>query len=427
MKIAIIGSPVSVDKVYDCLSVEYSQIEFIKCSRVMVADLLEITQNIEKEVDGIHLTGVGVYSFLEKHIQLKTPTVYTARGQLGIIKALWQLQKDGNSIEEMKIGLDVMEERDIMEVIDEFSINIQNFYFQKYDPELSEEHFLRNYLDKYKSGTINCVVTGFGRIYNYFKEKGFPAYLIQPTNFEIREEFEKLLHLIQMEKIKSSLLCVQIIKPVPLAINLSKKNSLTYEKKFKSDITEYAKEMNSALEITPKNEYLIITNRRAALNSENLNTINHILNDKYQGMLSIGMGVGEGPTLRQSEKNARKSLKTSLKEGKNNIYFYDGVDVKGPLFSPKEISYKGSVGPTTVMLSKKTGISSFYIEKIKAISKKIEKNSFTSVELAHFLNVSERSANRILRKLIDNGYALDKNFEISEGAGRPRRIIEIKF
>lgn len=427
MKIAIVGSPDSVNKVYDCLSTEYKDTEFIKCSRVKIKDLLEITQNIQGEVDGIYLTGIAVYSFLNKNLKFQKPLVYTDRGQMGLVKALWQMQSNGYPIEKMQIGLDVVKERDIMEVIDEFNINIQNFYFQKYDSELTEEHFLKNYLDKYKKNKINCVLTAFGQIYYYFKEKKFPVYQIQATNFEIREEFKKLLHLLQLNKVENNLLCLQLIKIKPLPVTLPKKNTLNPIKEFKEDIRQYAREMESTLEFTPKNEYLIISNRKVALNHENLNIINKILNEKYKDTLQIGIGIGEGPTLKQSEKNARIGLKKSLREGKNNIYFFDGIDMKGPLFSPKEISYKAAVGPTTVLLSKKTGISSSYIEKIRGISKKLEKNNFTSLEIAHFLDISERSANRILRKLIDNGYGFEKNFEFSEGAGRPRRIIEIKF
>lgn len=64
----------------------------------------------------------------------------------------------------------------------------------------------------------------------------------------------------------------------------------------------------------------------------------------------------------------------------------------------KEINYVNSIDKNIADLSKKIGISSSYIEKIKSIMKKLEKDSFTSEDLADFLNITERSVNRILKK-----------------------------
>lgn len=92
----------------------------------------------------------------------------------------------------------------------------------------------------------------------------------------------------------------------------------------------------------------------------------------------------------------------------------------------KEIDYKNISDEKTDEISKVTGVSTAYINKIKSIIKKKEKNSFTSTELAEFLNISERSTNRIIKKIIENGYA-SVEFENSPGAGRPRRKTQFNF
>ena len=72
-------------------------------------------------------------------------------------------------------------------------------------------------------------------------------------------------------------------------------------------------------------------------------------------------------------------------------------------------------------------MSALYLEKIKSVIKRQEKNSFTSSELAEFLNISERSTNRIIKKIIETGYASAIKYENSSGAGRPRRKTEFHF
>ncbi|MEQ3306729.1 hypothetical protein AAA294_04475 [Fusobacterium varium] len=428
MKIAIIGAPDSVEKIYGILSSEYTSIKFIKYPKIKVKELLEITQNIENEVDGIYLTGIAVYSFLSKNLELTKPIVFTKRGQIGMLKSFWQLKNDNIKLENLKIGIDVVEEKDILEVLEEFEINIKNFYLQKYDFSIPEEEYLQNFLTKFKNKEINCIFTSFGHIYYYLKEKNIPVYRIQATKFEIKEEFKNLLNTIKYKKIEKSLVCVQIIKLAEYSKqNRVQGNLLQNKIEFEKDLLDYSKEMEGNIQITSDNEYLILSNKGLVYNNENLKTINHIVSKKYKKTFLIGIGIGEGDTIHQSEKNARNALKLSISEGKNNIFFYDGFEIKGPLMNEKEINYINSVDKNIVNLSKKIGISSLYIEKIRSIMKKLEKDTFTSEDLANFLNITERSVNRILKKIIENGYAEEIKFENSTGAGRPRRIIKINF
>ena len=43
-----------------------------------------------------------------------------------------------SKLENLKIGIDVVEEKDILEFFEEFEISIKDFYLQKYDFSLSE-------------------------------------------------------------------------------------------------------------------------------------------------------------------------------------------------------------------------------------------------------------------------------------------------
>lgn len=52
---------------------------------------------------------------------------------------------------------------------------------------------------------------------------------------------------------------------------------------------------------------------------------------------------------------------------------------------------------------------------------------FTSYELAKYLNITERSINRILKILIENNYVEEKKDTSKIGAGRPRRIFKFNF
>ena len=114
MKIAIIGAPDSVKKVYSILSSAYSEINFVTRSTEKIDDMINFIQDIEENVDGFYLTGIGIYSASNEKTNIKKPVVYTKRGITGIVKSFWDFQKDncGTSIlKNMKIGIDVVDEK----------------------------------------------------------------------------------------------------------------------------------------------------------------------------------------------------------------------------------------------------------------------------------------------------------------------------
>ena len=58
---------------------------------------------------------------------------------------------------------------------------------------------------------------------------------------------------------------------------------------------------------------------------------------------------------------------------------------------------------------------------------KKKKDEFTSSEIAEILNITQRSTNRILKKIIEKDYAESVQVENSVGVGRPKRIIKFKI
>lgn len=427
MKIAIIGAPDSVKKVYSILSSAYSEINFVTRSTEKIDDMINFIQDIEENVDGFYLTGIGIYSASNEKTNIKKPVVYTKRGITGIVKSFWDFQKDncGTSIlKNMKIGIDVVDEKDFLETLEEFNIKIKSYYLQKYDYQKTEAEYLEEYLKKIKSGEINCVFTAFGYIYSALKEKNIPVYRVQATNSEIKKEFKNLLDRIKMSKAENSKISVEIIKI--LKSERISNNILSDKLQFEKELLAYSQIVDGNIQTLGNDEYLILSNKGLLNAPENINTILSIIKNYSSKGLIISIGIGEGNTMFLSEKNARIALKISMGNGNNSIFFSDGSEVKGPLMEKREILYKNSSDKKILEVSKNTGVSALYLEKIKSVIKKQDKNSFTSVELAEFLNISERSTNRIIKKIIESGYA-SVEYENSFSAGRPRRKTQFNF
>lgn len=426
MRIAIVGAGDSVEKIYNILSKKYKKIEFILKKEDKIENTLKIIKEIESEVEGIYLTGIGVYYSLlnNKELEINKPVVYTKRGSIGLIKSFWELQKDSLIEDNIRLGWDIVEGHIFNEVVKEFDIELKGSYYQKYEPNKTENEYLENYLEKYKSKEINCIFTAFGYIYNKLKEKKIPVYRLQATNIEIENDFVALLNKIILNE-KNSGLGVQIIK-----INSNKtgfdKNNLELKMEIEKSLLEYSKKVEGNIQISDEKEYMIISNIDILQGDESLKEI-LALKSRFEGQNEeLAVGIGEGKTIFQAERNARVALKLSLtKEGK--IFYSNGKVVKGPLLNSKELEYKRDSDERIKTMAEEIEISPIYLEKIKSMIKKKKKNSFTSIEIAEVLNITTRSVNRIIKKILEKDYAEIVQVESSITAGRPRRIIKFKF
>ena len=426
MRVAIVGAADSVDKIYNILEKKYIDIEFVLKKEDKIEKIHEVLEEIKDEVDGIYLTGIGVYYSLVNNskFDLEKPVVYTRRGSIGLIKSFWELKEEKNNILNLKLGIDIVEEEILLNVLKEFDIKLEKIFYQKYEMLKKEEEYIEEYLKAYKNGEINCVFTSFGYIYNVLKEKKIPVYRIQATNIEIENEFKALLNRIELVNNRKGKIGIEIIKLESLNMNLD--NNLENKMKIEKKLLEYAKELEGNIQTSDKKEYIIISNIEVLKNTENLKRIFSLQNELELLEEKIVVGIGEGNTIFQAEKNARISLKLSLnKNGK--IFYSNGEKIKGPLYSSKELEYKKVSSKRMKKIADEIGINSSYLEKIKGIMCKKKKDEFTSSEIAEILNITQRSTNRILKKIIEKDYAESVQVENSVGVGRPKRIIKFKI
>lgn len=424
MKIAIVGASDSVDKIYNILITKYSDIDFLLKKEDKIENMLQIIKQIREEIDGIFLTGIGVYHALinSKDIEVDKPVVYTKRGSIGLIKSFWELQKNNFNIKNLKLGLDVIDREIVYDVIREFDIDITEIFYQEYESSKTEIEYLEEYLKKYKEEKINCVFTAFGYIYNVLKEKNIPVYRLQATNIEIENEFLTLLNRIEVMNNKKSRIGIEIIKFNSQKGQLNK-NNLESKIELEKKLIEYSKEIEGSIQICAEKEYMIISSIESLTSDENLAKIINLQKKLEENGEEIYIGIGEGNTTFKAEKNSRIALKLSLSK-KGKIFYSNGEKIKGPLMNKGELEYKNTPDDKIKNIAEEIGISSVYLEKIKGMIKKQKKDEFTSVEIAEILNITPRSVNRIIKKIIEKNYAESVQVENSITAGRPRRIIK---
>jgi predicted transcriptional regulator len=78
-------------------------------------------------------------------------------------------------------------------------------------------------------------------------------------------------------------------------------------------------------------------------------------------------------------------------------------------------------------MAKLTKLSPLNISKLINFSHERQSAQFTSQNLSEYLQVTRRTTERIIKKLVDNGYAKIVGEEMTHQQGRPRTIYELNF
>jgi len=194
-------------------------------------------------------------------------------------------------------------------------------------------------------------------------------------------------------------------------------------------IVEYVRGIQGSLFNFGRGEYIIFAHKGAIENNKNYEELLKLQKDTKDRGFCLSVGIGIGATAYKAEANGYKALTRCLDSKAYDIFLIDENDViKGPLGLENELNYSLVASDEYIIdVSEKTGLSCESIAKIMAISEIRKSKIYDTKDLADHLNISERSARRILNKITSTGLGRIYAKETSNGVGRPKNIIEILF
>jgi len=156
-----------------------------------------------------------------------------------------------------------------------------------------------------------------------------------------------------------------------------------------------------------------------ALEKENLQQlIQHI-------DVAFRLAFGYGHSIFEAAENATHALKFAKPY---EIYILDEhKNLSGPFpKSESKLSLK-TKDPFVLQMAKQTSLSPLNISKIMQFSIERQASQFTAQNLSEYLQVTRRTTERIIKKLVDHGYAKVVGEEMTHQQGRPRTIYELDF
>lgn len=413
MNIGIIGADDSVDKIIELVEKEYEDIKFISFKHNEIENIDEIFNEIPKDIDGIFATGIGVYNKLQ-NFNFNCPVSYAKHGSIGLLKTFFDVFKADLDLNNKNISFDIIDEQSVFDIVKEFNIPIKKYYVPCSNNYKSESFYLENHLKLYHEKKVDYIFTSFGYIYNLLKNLNVPVYRIYPSNIDIKSNIDSLIKNINFVKLNRKSLLVYKFEILSNANKSYVKSVLTeYSNLIEGLITEYS-----------DNSLIIISNKNFYNDANCLYLVHQFLVSK--NISNVLVGLGTGVTLVKAIDNAEIAIEnTNINDW---LYFYDGFVLKKYDEFNNMAKVKYLSDEKIQDISEKTGIRTKHIQIIDLSIVNLNRNIFTSSELADILGLTVRSANRIMNSLVKYNFAdFIDNSSFNEGIGRPKRQIKINF
>ncbi|PID16156.1 hypothetical protein CSV63_05835 [Sporosarcina sp. P34] len=140
--------------------------------------------------------------------------------------------------------------------------------------------------------------------------------------------------------------------------------------------------------------------------------------------LSFGLGL----TALEASDNAINALQLSKQTDNKGVFMLDEhKKLHGPLPATKPSIAMRLDDPDLLTISKKTTLSPAVISKLTLFDEFRQSTPFTANDLAGYLAVSRRTAERTIKKLMDQQFVVSVGEEMAYSQGRPRALYKMKF
>ncbi|WP_421617533.1 transcriptional regulator [Brevibacillus sp. TJ4] len=295
--------------------------------------------------------------------------------------------------------------------------------------EFDLDALLSFHRSNYESGRSNLVLTSVDYVYEQLREDGIPCVNLLVPEKSIRETVAKAASLGQMLISENAQIAIGLAaieqrgKEGPAA---APEASIALQQR----LLELGKEADASVQQLGLDQYIMYGTRGSVEhmthNFQHMPAVGDI-SSLYD--VTISMGFGFGLTAREAESNARIALFSARQQKEESSAFLvtHEKEVIGPLGARAKAYHLKSENQGLLEIAEQTAISIATINKLLSFVRLRRDNRFTATDLAEYLQVSRRSAERILKKLADKHAASRVGEEQPYQQGRPRAVYQIHF
>lgn len=277
------------------------------------------------------------------------------------------------------------------------------------------------YLHLWNSGKVDLIVTRFASLADYLSDHHIRYLYLSPSPESMLETFRGLVMQLRTQSMHDSAACLGLIRSI---MPLSKEQWAALGDRLQA----CNKQFGTPFLIYEHGEhYEITTNISVLKDLTQQYTICPVTAFLEAGLdFPICTAWGCAGNVVDAHRNAQRALKEALLcKGSAAFIVMEDNTIIGPLSSVRRISYTDAPDEKRLELSRRLSISPLYLSKIVSVLTQKGNDTLSAEELSFYLDITPRSALRILSKLEAGGYASVQFRRQLNLRGRPAKIYQI--
>ena len=398
IKLAILTPKNSYEKIKKSLKDIESEVKYIFYNNLY--DLENLYLKNAQKYDGIITSGPIGYEIIKNSVELLTPLYHFDISKGDLYKYLFNILKENPKIDFSRVYIDfISPEKKEYWFQDIFKKEEEPIFYKiNFSNKNLYETLKNNYTNLKNNKKMDIVLTRISNMVEFLKNEKISFDFLFPSE----------------ENIKNTVL--EVIKDIKIL--KSEKKQIIFGKlllnEISADIEEeiHSVSKNCIVKILDKSiEILMIY--------EDFINSNIALNLKKKLKMNFFSGWGKGNNINEARYNSEKAYKKSKETNFEVVYL---VSTNSEIIL-SEIDDEKKKNIEIIEKLKELNITKQNSEKLIELFRSKEKVSCAS--LATYLDISERTANRLLLKLEENNLAISNLIKISRG--RPKKLYQLLF
>lgn len=425
VKIAAFGRQHTIERIKQ-LVVDMEDVEILPMIYSKIEELPMLFEQVF-QCDVYLFTEAVAYLYIKEKVEKKRlPAIQVDFDSYMILTSLYQLNVDLNK-PARRLAIDVLEEKSINGVTKELNLekeSIHTFIHNKYNlPELDK---LLSYYEKlWKEDKIEHVLTTIDEIKQQLTKKSIPVSTINPPDINMTNAIEQAIALAQLTQSQNSQVVVGYIKTKGLDEIIDPDNNYSKDilAKLNRILTRFSTRTDTTLVQSVDNTFTVIGTDKI---------LNH-LKDHYREFpllqemksaikLPIHLGFGLGLNAKEAANNAGIALESCSRSEHSICYIVnERQEMIGPIGIRKEIDTSSLYQALIHNAKLNNELSYNFIDFIT------ERNNepFSTNDVATFYQVTKRSAERTVNKLLNGRVIKVSGEERPYTKGRPRKLFTL--
>ena len=398
IKLAILTPKNSYEKIKKSLKDIECEVKYIFYNNLY--DLENLYLKNAQKYDGIITSGPIGYEIIKNSVELLTPLYHFDISKGDLYKYLFNILKENPKIDFSRVYIDfISPEKKEYWFQDIFKKEEEPIFYKiNFSNKNLYETLKNNYTNLKNNKKIDIVLTRISNMVEFLKNEKISFDFLFPSE----------------ENIKNTVL--EVIKDIKIL--KSEKKQIIFGKLL---LNEVSADIEEEIHSVSKNCIVKILDKSIEILMiyEDFINSNIALNLKKKLKMNFFSGWGKGNNINDARYNAEKAYKKSKETNFEVVYL---VSTNSEIIL-SEIDDEKKKNIEIIEKLKELNITKQNSEKLIELFKSKEKVSCAS--LASYLDISERTANRLLLKLEENNLAISNLIKISRG--RPKKLYQLLF